>query len=259
MSLLTHPGEPAPELCEKLARSNEAPGGESWQTIGLHEFLENDNRPAFILDLSQAAATLDACYQNSAARSITAWTSTSAHEPNESSEDFARWAWDAAPGEQHLRDGFTWTISILRDRWKIVSGARANSRHASTSRPSSAQRARRQSYTMAVGVMDIVAEENSPSPAKKRKPNEMLGDGSVPTPPGHDWTHQYAPRLMTPHIQMLREHDWSRTPFGPMHTWSSQLRLMVNLLMCDTNPAVLFWGPELAGQNVIGVLVHPSC
>jgi hypothetical protein len=60
-----------------------------------------------------------------------------------------------------------------------------------------------------------------------------------------DWT---VPRLKgTPseHIAFVRSVNWSNTPLGPMKSWSSQFREVVNLVMRNPHPCALFWGEEL--------------
>jgi len=42
-----------------------------------------------------------------------------------------------------------------------------------------------------------------------------------------------------------RAFDWSRTPVGPMATWSNSLRNIVNLVVNSRHPMFLWWGPEL--------------
>ena len=42
-----------------------------------------------------------------------------------------------------------------------------------------------------------------------------------------------------------RAFDWSRTPVGPMATWSNNQRNIVNLVVNSRHPMFLWWGPEL--------------
>ncbi|HSJ63192.1 MAG TPA: hypothetical protein VK922_04705 [Gemmatimonadaceae bacterium] len=44
---------------------------------------------------------------------------------------------------------------------------------------------------------------------------------------------------------VLRGHDWSRTPFGPVDHWPSNLRTTVGIVMHSRFPMLLWWGPEL--------------
>jgi PAS domain S-box-containing protein len=43
----------------------------------------------------------------------------------------------------------------------------------------------------------------------------------------------------------LRNFDWSSTPLGPIETWSTALRVNVELIMASGFPSCLCWGPEL--------------
>ncbi|HET7881539.1 MAG TPA: ATP-binding protein [Acetobacteraceae bacterium] len=42
----------------------------------------------------------------------------------------------------------------------------------------------------------------------------------------------------------IRETDWSATPLGPIDGWSSNLRMMVNFLLANRFPLLLWWGPQ---------------
>ena len=75
-----------------------------------------------------------------------------------------------------------------------------------------------------------------------------------PTPPpeeGHDsllsmhdneddWT---ANLPQTQHVQFFRSTDWSQTSLGPLKEWHSSLRLFTTLVLADSRPACLWWGP----------------
>ncbi len=43
---------------------------------------------------------------------------------------------------------------------------------------------------------------------------------------------------------LIRKFDWSKTPIGPMETWSPTLRIMVNFLLANRFPLLLWWGPQ---------------
>ena len=42
----------------------------------------------------------------------------------------------------------------------------------------------------------------------------------------------------------MRDIDWSRTPLGPVESWSPALRTMLRILLANRFPHVLWWGPE---------------
>jgi signal transduction histidine kinase/PAS domain-containing protein len=43
---------------------------------------------------------------------------------------------------------------------------------------------------------------------------------------------------------LLREHDWSKTPLGPLETWPQSLRTTVGLVLHSVVPIVLLWGED---------------
>src|SRR5580700_1348192 len=61
----------------------------------------------------------------------------------------------------------------------------------------------------------------------------------------------------------IREHDWSRTPLGPLEDWSETLLATVNLMLHSPFPTILSWGPEMVflyNDAAISTLTdkHPS-
>ena len=61
----------------------------------------------------------------------------------------------------------------------------------------------------------------------------------------------------------IREHDWSRTPLGPIEDWSETLLATVNLMLHSPFPTILSWGPEMVflyNDAAISTLTakHPS-
>lgn len=49
---------------------------------------------------------------------------------------------------------------------------------------------------------------------------------------------------MSEMAERIRGFDWSRTPLGPMGSWSPALRMMVRFLLANHFPLLLWWGPE---------------
>ncbi|MGB7601231.1 MAG: PAS domain S-box protein [Candidatus Sulfotelmatobacter sp.] len=45
--------------------------------------------------------------------------------------------------------------------------------------------------------------------------------------------------------KLVQEFDWSKTPVGPVETWSDTLVTTVNLLLASRHPMFLWWGPDL--------------
>lgn len=44
--------------------------------------------------------------------------------------------------------------------------------------------------------------------------------------------------------ELIRAIDWSKTPLGPVDTWSQTLRTMVSFLLANRFPLLLWWGPK---------------
>jgi PAS domain S-box-containing protein len=44
--------------------------------------------------------------------------------------------------------------------------------------------------------------------------------------------------------ELIRSKDWSATALGPIETWSTSLRMMVNFLLANRFPLLLWWGPQ---------------
>ena len=58
-----------------------------------------------------------------------------------------------------------------------------------------------------------------------------------------DWNPFDGPGEMR---EACRAFDWSGTPLGAVHSWSTSLRTTAAMAMDSRQPMVLFWGPELA-------------
>jgi signal transduction histidine kinase/CheY-like chemotaxis protein len=43
---------------------------------------------------------------------------------------------------------------------------------------------------------------------------------------------------------LIRAKDWSATPLGPVEAWPMSLRMMVNFLLANRFPLLLWWGPQ---------------
>ena len=63
--------------------------------------------------------------------------------------------------------------------------------------------------------------------------------------------------------RLIREKDWSQTPIGPVERWSPTLRIMVDFLLANRFPLLLWWGPQYvsiyndAYRPILGTK-HPS-
>ncbi|MET0536121.1 MAG: PAS domain-containing protein [Steroidobacter sp.] len=63
--------------------------------------------------------------------------------------------------------------------------------------------------------------------------------------------------------ELIRGHEWERTPLGPPATWSQALRTAMRILLTTHHPSCIFWGSELicfyndAYRRSLGPERHP--
>lgn len=62
---------------------------------------------------------------------------------------------------------------------------------------------------------------------------------------------------------MMREHDWSATPLGPIAGWPSSLKTAVSLMLSSRQPMWIGWGEQAtflyndAYIDVLSLAKHP--
>ena len=63
---------------------------------------------------------------------------------------------------------------------------------------------------------------------------------------------------------LMRSHDWTRTPFGPVSQWPQSLRTALRICLDSRFPILIWWGPELrllyndAYRPALGSTKHPQ-
>lgn len=185
------------------------------------EIIDEDPRPTFVVQLETAGkdqdTTLHPIYCNAAMQLPPDLLNLAFgnHSSTEGS-NFARWVLDPDPSEAaFLFHRLHWTYYTLRDRWKVLSGTSLSGCLATEVSPIEDLPSRRSN-----GVKLSVENGQSQDGAGR-----FRGSG-YPA-----WT-DVLPR--TPHMELFRLTDWSATPLGPLHSWSSRLRHTTELLLCDS-------------------------
>ncbi|KAL3427293.1 hsp90-like protein [Phlyctema vagabunda] len=242
-------------------------GRDSFSSIALGDFLDLDPRPTFVLDLeADCEYTTSLAYYNPAFRAIDgliAEISTKC-KPNPSINDvqssFTAWA-----KHKHRRSssrestststrhrGLVWNSVILKQRWNIISGSNThNVASISKDLPStppemSAEAPLERTWTSA---MNEIQPRNSTPHAEnggaRVRQGAVVQDQSSTRNRTPDWTVSHPEGELSSHVRFARTIKWENTPLGSMDTWSRELRQLVNKLMADPHPAVLYWGEEL--------------
>lgn len=115
-------------------------------------------------------------------------------------------------------------------------------------------------YRVVSGVRNPAVSSTAIDPRERREPRnftQLVKDQLPSTPPEttiaslpadshgpYDYTLD-STRDLSAHFKYFHNVDWAATPLGPMRTWCMQLRCIVNIMMNDNHPAVLYWGEEM--------------
>ena len=212
--------------------------------VGLLELLKEDQRPTCVVDLdhiTNGEAAPQIVFRN--VRFTEDYDlEAQCNNPEVSGDErlyFRSWALSRLTQDARSTMncyGLSWIATIVRRRFKIIqaSGA-AHHTDDSDSDASSTH----------LDLKHAGVLRNLPKGSAEAH-HEWLRSMMQKSAP-HDWTASIRPRKLSDHIMFLRNWDWANTPLGPIETWSQRLRLMVNLITVDPNPAVLFWGEKLVG------------
>lgn len=240
--------------------------------ISALEHLGEDWRPSFVIDLSDPAArcrpTLKVLHANASLQSSRATLDLLEMDGERAlaSEEFVgfnNWILNApdsssqtiAPSHQY--GGVRWTYVTLRHRFRFVSGD--NAATLPSVPPDELPQAPGTQHPTQGG-----ARARGPEPADGPTGPAVKASPEVPTAKfSFDWTRIPLTDDVPEHIRVARSVNWASSPLGPIEFWSSNLRILANLIMATPHPAALYWGPknvaiyneacvELAGQQ------HPS-
>ncbi|KAH9872635.1 hypothetical protein J1614_005028 [Plenodomus biglobosus] len=202
---------------------------ESLQAVGILDYLEQDLRPTFVIDMASATykpqGMVVPIYTNPAMATVDSGSlldafvakSSALDAQKKTDMDFSRFHnWiltTKASAQPFTHRNFDWLSACVANRWSIISGT-----------PLCAVRLDNSTKTM----------------------GSVLGRTTSKTKnPTFDWTDELPPLRLSPHAAWARSIDWAATSLGPMSIWSAQLRSIANLVMQDPRPAVVFYGPEL--------------
>ncbi|KAJ8066268.1 hypothetical protein OCU04_005349 [Sclerotinia nivalis] len=247
--------------------------------VGIIELLEQDERPTFIIDVSNQdnyipGGRLRVEYANASLRAINPLLEMVAGFADLSSPtivtnafpEFKAWVLSFVSKQSESLDiclpsflygGFTWSCSTLRKRLRVMSGIRTqppttNSTSSNANNTSPAQNRGfivGQDLSSSTGLFpertdyfgDLapIVPDSSPTDTLILRHQVPHIDGS-----SFDWTRLPLSAALPRHVQFTRNINWSATPLGPMKNWSFDLRAMCNLIMGSPHPAAMYWGDD---------------
>jgi PAS domain-containing protein len=257
------------------------------QSLGLLSALDNDPRPTFAVDVASEAAenaTLNIAYYNSALDAMPQLIASiqGGKRPNgavkhalEPRPAFHKWIWGktdvsdpAVRGMVYLFGEHLWCV-VRVAHYSIVSGLPIT-----LFVPELSNGTPKRNISL-VSLQEHGVPKNRPQFVSERLPatavlsadgyadtSQLVGPPTTQTYGPFDYTLEVPPAQMTDHVKFFRSVDWAATSLGPLHTWNPRLRCLVNMMLNDKYPTVLFWGSDVimiyneAYVELIGVL-HP--
>ncbi|KAF2419904.1 hypothetical protein EJ08DRAFT_702707 [Tothia fuscella] len=236
---------------------------QNFQSLTMIEVLEQDSRPAMVLDLEvdKTCLNLKPVFQNRALREthglidiLTGDVPPDLYGQPVSStySAFKTWALDATTAQQpagFLYHGMTWTSMTINKRWRMVNGIKERQQDRLTGTFSTARWGPKVDSVLPLrkesDAVELAAEI---SDADRKSVSATFLQQALGTTHHYlefDSTSTCLPADTNEHIKLFRNLDWAKTPLGPMKSWSTELRHTANLLMGTPTPAVVLWGPEL--------------
>jgi hypothetical protein len=227
--------------------------------LTLVDALDFDTRPTFAIDLDVANVSLDIVYCNPALAHATKLLAKIGgqekdgktaifSDTEQTQESFREWVLGSADvadddgehrGNTCLFAGFLWAATTL-GRLVIVSGVQHLQPRAggTLSTPLRYGSKAEKMYTRPGKHTQMDILPVPPMPPLQTPPSSTVQHDS------YDYTLDPPPTTMSDHVRYFRSVDWAQTSLGPMCSWSPQLRCVINMMLKDSHPAILFWGPD---------------
>ncbi|RDW59895.1 hypothetical protein BP6252_12982 [Coleophoma cylindrospora] len=129
--------------------------------------------------------------------------------------------------------GVFWTKAILRQRWCFVFGDRITADASDSGTVDAMPRAR-------------LGYESTVRTPMLELSDDPMEDISTPAEGSADitWIHKRVAQPPSEFVKLFCSVDWASTALGPMEEWPVQLQHMTCLLLADSRPVALFWGPS---------------
>lgn len=226
---------PAPSPITLNPKSDNAPTQNDVSSINLTDFLDIEDRPAFILDL-RSATKGNPVYCNPSLRKLTVLEAkirkgaSAVNVPRDPGHTvFLEWALSSHPSaSDRLYSGLRWVAKTIKNRWRIIFGdvdAIAEIDPFHTRRQSEIPRLGR-AHTASLDIASKTFESQLKAYESSR--DELIQQASTlfpnvedmpsPEPLGIslDFTRPFPGARFTSHVQFVCDFDWASTELGPM-------------------------------------------
>lgn len=196
----------------------------------LHELIDADPRPAFIVDLSSRhpGQTLHIAFCNQAFRVQKGLLKTILADSPESVE---LRAWITIPntrGSTHVAGDTEWFGYGVRGRWRVLQAVRQQKESSIF-----AQLAHKTSDASLEDGDAVITNEHGHS-ALDADPLTFAPWQAGDAVPSH----------LDAHLELIRTFDWANTSMGPLHTWPSELLHIIHIMLLENQPRLVLLGKD---------------
>lgn len=196
-------------------------------TTTIADYFRNDTKPTLVVNKSKKEScdfSTAVLYINSAFRaSGTLLELLSPVKPSTVGESFINWVFHQSSTSIVFGD-HVWSGSMIGDDLRVISGIVMPDQIAS---PQSGCPADDSLDRNTAELASRKSNENSPISSEHARSSLRL-----------------FPEPHSPHIQLIQDHDWDNSAFGPTNTWIASLRHQVQFMLSKSSPGAILWGPE---------------
>ncbi|PSK56792.1 Hybrid signal transduction histidine kinase K [Elsinoe australis] len=196
-------------------------------TATIADYFRSDSKPTLFVDISKDTSEgflTAVLFINNAFRSSGILLELlSPIKPSAICEPFISWVYEQSSASIVFGDCL-WSGSMINDHLRVISGI------ALPDQLQSLQFEHRADIDLDRGSDGLVSIN--------------IKDSSVSPEYAHRDSLRFFPEPHSPHIQLIQDHDWDNSAFGPTNTWIASLRHQVQFMLSKSSPGAILWGPE---------------
>lgn len=196
--------------------------------ISITELLNQDLRPSLLVDLQPPHRII---LKNPRFTTKYDFENRDAGCHDLEQDAFSNWVYDSRSGWESDASisycGSTWVATTLRGRWRLVQSTIVVTRATQFEASFDGRKG---------SVASLSKTLSSRLSSRSVEEHDMQLQSFHESARNHDWTSSNPSDNLSPHVQLLRSWDWSKTPLGPMESWPPLLVSMANILMVDPRP-----------------------